>query len=114
MEINYVDDNGVRRKYYPPPAYIKSYLEYEDINKDPELQLRVTNFFVRKIIKWINTDKSFKHLKQHKDEILSDDGYELVHKILKKFVKDFNIKWYELRENYKVVKDYFKFRLVKN
>ena len=101
------------KKYYPPPPIIGTYFEYIDVNKDEKLRLSVTSFFHRKIIKWVSSYPEFSNLKKYTSKISSDDGYKLIYKLIRKFVKEYNINWYDLKDYYVTFKDYIKYNLIK-
>ena len=94
------------KKYYPPPPIIGTYFEYIDVNKDEKLRLSVTSFFHRKIIKWVSSYPEFSNLKKYTSKISSDDGHKLIYKLIRKFVKEYNINWYDLKDYYVTFKDY--------
>ena len=98
-------------RYYPAPPIISSYYKYQNVNVDPNLQNKVTTDFHRKVLEWIKHDKSFKKFKKFEKELKSEVGYEMIHKILKLFVKRGNTNWYDLKEQNSLVKDYIKHKL---
>ena len=100
------------KKYFPPPPIIGTYYEYIDVNKDKNLRKSVTDFFFKKVNKWISTYSDFKHLKQYSKKMNSDKGYMLVYNMIRKFTKDYNINWFDLKDYYVTFKDYLKFNLV--
>jgi hypothetical protein len=102
LPTNYTDNKGniIYKKYFPPPAVIKTTYEYQDINKDINLRNQVISFFIDKIIKWFNNDK---------DKVAfykSYEGKQKMNKILRKFIKLYDYNWYDLIDNYKKVKKY--------
>jgi hypothetical protein len=94
------------RRYWPVPTMMPSVFEYQDVNKDLRLRKDVTQFFHRKVIKWIDTEDSCKHLKQQKTFLESVDGQMHIYQTLRKFVKKSGINWYDLRDNYPLIKQY--------
>jgi hypothetical protein len=99
--------------YFLPPPVINSTFVYQDVNKDPQLRYEVTNFFVNKTIKWIKEYNEFKNVKHLLVKLKTNVGYELIHNILRQFIKKNNCNWYDLRNNYELVKDFIRFRLNK-
>jgi hypothetical protein len=88
------------RKYYPVPPIIESVYEYQDIDRDPQLRKKMTEFYHAKLLKWLaNYPNLIKKLN-------SVDGQLIVYKLLRKFVKNSTINWYDLKDNYSVIKDY--------
>jgi hypothetical protein len=98
------------RKYFVPPPFINSTITYQDVNKDPELRKMMTIFFLNKSIKWINKYKEFTNAKKILPLLKSKDGYNLVYNLLRKYVKQNNINWYDLKENYSIVKDFLRYK----
>ncbi len=101
------------RKYYPPPPLIGTFFEYIDVNKDTSLRKSVTMFFHKKVIKWVSSYEEFSHLKKYKTTLNSEEGYKLIYNLIRKFVKDYNINWYDLRDYYPTFKDYLRYQLGK-
>ena len=99
------------RRYYPAPPIIGTYFEFIDVNKDERLRNQVSKFFHKKVIKWINNYPEFSHLKKIKSKIDNDQGYILIYSLIKKFVDETNINWYDLKQHYSVFKDYLRFKL---
>jgi hypothetical protein len=98
-------------RYFPAPPIISSYFKYQNVNVDPNLQHMVTSDFHRKVLEWIKHDKSFKKFKKIEKELKSEVGYEMIHKILKLFVKRGNTNWYDLKEQNSLIKDYIRHKL---
>ena len=96
---------------FPAPPLITTFHEYQDVNKDPNLRKNVTEFFYKKSIKWVSKYSEFKPAKKHLKLLKSLDGYKLIYKLLRKFVKKGNTNWYDLRDQYPLVKDYIRFKL---
>jgi hypothetical protein len=99
--------------YFLPPPLINSTFIYQDVNKDPKLREDITNFFLKKTIKWINDYSEFKNSKYLLPKLKTDIGYELIYNVLRQFIKKNNCNWYELRNNYDLVKDFIRYRLNK-
>ncbi len=100
-------------KYYPAPPVIATYHKYQDVNNDPNLQHTETLYFLDKTLDWIKHDKSFKKLKKFEKYLKGVDGYEIMYKLLKLFVRKGNTNWYDLKVQKSLVKDYIKHKLSK-
>jgi hypothetical protein len=98
-------------KFFPAPPVIQSYYLYQNVNADPVLQKKVTLYFLDQTINWIKTDKSFSKLKPVLRYLKGDDGYDIMHKLLKLFVKKGNTNWYDLKIQKSLVKSYIKYKL---
>ncbi len=98
-------------RYFPAPPIIPSYFKYQNVNVDPNLQHIVTTDFHQKVIEWIKHDKAFKKFKKYEKELKSEVGYEMIHKILKLFVKRGNTNWYDLKEQNSLIKSYIRHKL---
>jgi hypothetical protein len=95
----------IGKKYLNLYSYDVKYL---NMNKDPVLRKDVTDFFRNKIIKWINYDDDFAHLK---NKINTIDN-KLVYKLIRNYVKKYKLNWYDLRtEKYYMMKSYFSRKL---
>ena len=102
------------KNYFVPPPIISTLREGVDINKDPQLRKVVTNFYYKKIIKWMSKYEDFKHTKKNLKKMKSKDGYKITYNLLRKYVKNNNVNWYNLRELlYNSVKDYLRYELAK-
>ena len=113
VSVNDKDETFPRpKKYFPPPPIIGTYYEYIDVNKDENLRKSVTQFFHKKIIKWISSYPEFKHLKPYQKKFDTEKGYMLIYNIIRKFTKDYNINWFDLKDYYPTFKDYLKFNLL--
>jgi hypothetical protein len=115
ISIRNMDQNNLTpriKKYYPPPPVIGTYFEYIDVNKDENLRKSVTTFFHKKVIKWSSSYPEFSNLKKYIKKISSDTGYKLVYNLIRKFIKEYNINWYDLRDYYPTFKDYLKYHLI--
>ena len=100
-------------KYFIPPPNITSVIEYQNVNKDERLRKNVTDFFLKKSIKWIENYKEFEHLKNKQELLKSTKGYNIIYNLLREFVKKGSNNWFDLRENYDVIKDYLRYKLGK-
>tara|TARA_E500000178_G_C16951581_1_gene721543 strand:- start:931 stop:1272 length:342 start_codon:yes stop_codon:yes gene_type:complete len=99
------------KKYFPPPPLIGTYYEYIDVNQDKDLRKLVTDFFYKKVIKWVTNYPEFSHLKKHIKKLKSSEGYNLIYNLIKKFVKEYNLNWFDLRDNYPTFKDFLRFQI---
>jgi hypothetical protein len=78
---------------------------------DLRLRKDVTNFFHEKVIKWITNYPEFSQYKSKLSSIKTIDGQLFIYKILRKFIKKSGINWYDLRDNYSIVKEYINTKL---
>jgi hypothetical protein len=99
------------RRYWPVPPLIDSVYEYQNINKDVNLRKDVTDFFYRKVLKWIEEYPEFTHLKSQKMYLQSNEGIMHIYNLLRHFIKKSGINWYDLRDNYTVIKEYLSKKL---
>jgi hypothetical protein len=95
------------RRFWVPPPFIDHIYEYQNVNKDINLRKDVTEFFVDKILEWIDSDPDFSKLKTKKKYYESVDGNMKIYQLLRHFVKKADINWYDLRSNCKILKHYF-------
>lgn len=100
-------------KYFVPPPIVTTVVEYQNINKDENLRKNVTDFFLKKSIKWIENYDEFKHLKNKLELLKSNKGYNIIYNLLREFVKKGSNNWFDLRNNYDVIKDYLRYKLGK-
>ena len=80
--------------------------EYQNVNTDLHLRKDVTMFFHKKVIKWITNYPEFSRHKSKLKMLESLDGQMHVYNLLRKFIKKSGINWYDLRDNYSIIKDY--------
>jgi hypothetical protein len=99
------------RRYYPVPPLIDHVVEYQNINKDINLRKDVTKFFHDKVIKWINEYDEFKIHKSKLSFLKTTDGQMYIYNLLRHFVKKSGINWYDLRDNYSIIKEYLSKKL---
>ena len=100
-------------KYFPPPPIIGTFYKYPNINKDKKLQKLVTDKFLKKLLKWLKSDNQYSHLKSKFNLFKTKKGFNVLHKFLKKLVKNADIKWYDLEDKTQLVKDYLIYKLGK-
>lgn len=101
------------RRYWPVPLLMPSVFEYKNVNNDLALRKDVTTFFHIKVLKWINTETAYKKIKSKKKFLESIDGQMHIYNLLRKFVKHSGINWYDLRDNYALIKDFLASKLNK-
>ena len=104
--------NPTSIKYYQPPPYIISYYKYQTVNADKELQRKVTNYFIERTLSWVKKDSNFS---KYKLSTVKNDtsSFNIIHHILKLFVKKGNTNWYDLKEQEDLVKNFIKYKLSK-
>nr|QFG74300.1 MAG: hypothetical protein [Megaviridae environmental sample] len=100
-------------KYFVPPPIIGTYYKYQDVNKDKKLRKKATNYYLEKILKWINKDKSYKSLKSKKNILNSKEGYDIIYDLLRKYIKLYDVNWYDLFDQKKYLKNYFIYEIGK-
>jgi hypothetical protein len=115
------------RNYFIPPPIIGTVYKYQDVNKDKTLRKDITNFFRKKLFEWLDEDyykdiksyfqvdgsqvkkldkqdKSFKDSKLIKDHIYQHYySYKKVYKLLRAYVKKYDVNWWDLRKTRKHV-----------
>jgi len=101
------------RLYFPAPPIIQSFTRYQDINNDSKLQDMETLFFLERTKECIKRDKSWKKFKKFSKYLKGEEGYEIMHKLLRLFVKRGNTNWYDLKMQQELVMDFIKFKLSK-
>ena len=84
---------------------------YENVNKNPKLRESITLFYYNKIIKWVKEQKKFAQYKKMLPFLQTKNGYTHVYKLLRVFVKMYNVNWYDLKRKYIIVKDYLQYKL---
>jgi hypothetical protein len=92
------------KKYYPVPPMYESVYEYQDINRDVNMRKQITLFYHEKLLEWIDNNQSFHFLRKNKKQI--ENNQFLIYKLLRKFVKKSGVNWYDLRDNYSLIKEY--------
>ena len=100
--------------YFEPPPFIETVYKYQNVNADKELQNIVTNKFLNKTIRWIQEDNNFKKYKKYLSLLKNDDGYNIIYKMLRLFVKKGNTNWYDLSRQESLIKDFIKYKLEQN
>jgi len=106
------NDPNFNSAVFQPPPFITTYYKYQDVNNDINLQEKVTLRFLKRTIKFLNEKSDYKHLKnKFLNKLKSEDGYDIMHRMLKLFVKRGDTNWYDLREQYDLVDRYIKHKL---
>jgi hypothetical protein len=90
-----MEPNLVKKQFFPINSFIETSYQYQNVNIDKNLRNLVTDFFYKKNLKW-------KNLYNYKKKFQYNDIYI----ILKKFINNANINWYDLKDNYYIVKKY--------
>ncbi len=108
------NESGVPKfkKYYPVPPPQPSVYLYQNVNHDVNLRKNVTEFFHTKVLKWINM--SYPGFTEHKSKLKmldSTDGKMIIYNLLRDFIKKSGINWYDLRDNYSLIKEYLSKKL---
>lgn len=105
-------DKPAVRRHWPVPVtptttpFIETTYEYQNINKDVNLRKDVTQFFHKKVLKWINENPEFKKYKPKQKFLESVDGQMHIYNLLRHFIRKSGINWYDLRDNYQLIKEY--------
>lgn len=105
----YYDTPGF--KYFLPPPIISTTYKYQNVNNDINLQDMVTTKFINKTIKWLENDPSFKKYKKFLPQIKGQDGYDIIYRILKLYIKKTKTNWYDLSDQSNLVKDFIRHKL---
>ena len=105
-----ITDSG-EQLYFPAPPYILTYRQYQNVNADKRLQDMVTKKFLKKLKVWLKNDTSYKSVKKFNKIIDKDEGYDIVHYILRILVKRGRTNWYDLDLQEGLVKKYILFKL---
>jgi hypothetical protein len=110
-ELNTPTEKQQYRRYWPVPNQIESIIEYQNVNVDLNLRKDITTFFHAKVIKWINNYPDFAKYKSKLSLLKSIDGQLYIYNLLRKFIKKSGINWYDLRDNYSIIKKYINVKL---
>lgn len=98
-----------KKLIFPPPPFITTYREFQDVNLDKRLQKKVSVYFLKQILNNLDT---YKLLKPKQKYLESKEGLKLVHHLLKRFVERGGTNWYDLREpQYDLTMDYLYYSL---
>jgi hypothetical protein len=95
---NVISSNDITTYFIPPPFYYDVSI-YNNVNADPTLRHMVTEFFLKKSIKWIKTQSEFSSYKNLLESLNSSKGYNIIYNLLREFCHKNNLKWYDLRDN---------------
>jgi hypothetical protein len=111
-QLTVVRGEGDEKRLYSVPIQAPYTIPtpYQDVGDDPNLQSDVTNFFYKKVLKWIKEYPDFKHLKKHSTFLNSTKGKVYIYDMLRLFVKYSKANWYDLRSkiNYNIIKNYLR------
>jgi hypothetical protein len=99
------------KTYFIPPMYNQRVYEYQNINKDKRLRFDMTQFYYIKIIKWIENEEFFSKYKKLLPFLKTNKGFKYVYTLLRIFIKRTKVNWYDLKDNYEVVKDFLQHKL---
>ncbi len=92
-------------------TYVPTTYKYQNINNDKNLQNLETTYYLDKTIGWMRKDSSFSKVKKYLSDLRGDNGYEIMHKILRMYVKQNNTNWYDLKAQKILVKQYIRHKL---
>jgi hypothetical protein len=92
-------------------TYVPTTYKYQNINNDKNLQNLETTYFLEKTIGWMKHDSSFSKVKKYLSDVRGENGYEIMHKILRMYVKQNNTNWYDLKAQKILVKQYIRHKL---
>jgi hypothetical protein len=112
LNDNKISNDNKIRTYFIPPAFTERVYEYQNINKDKRLRFDMTQFYYNKIIKWITNQEFFSKYKKLLPFLKTDKGFKYVYILLRIFIKRTHLNWYDLKDNYDVVKDFFQRKLI--
>jgi hypothetical protein len=104
--------NKPTRPIYLGPPFIASYNRYQNVNNDKNLQTDVTLYFLDEITKWFKSCPHFKKLKKYKKDFDGKNGFKIMHKILKIAVRRGYTNWYDMIDEYNLVKKWIHRQLV--
>lgn len=110
-EIKPLTDKPDYRRYWPVPPVYESVFEYQNVNTDLHLKKEVTDFFHKKVLKWIKNYPEFSEHKSKLGFLESIEGQMHIYNLLRKFIKKSGINWYDLRDNYSIIKEYLNSQL---
>lgn len=111
--IAYGEGKDRRLETFSPIVQRPKYVEVQDVGENKFLQRDMTEFFHRKVLKWILTYPQFAHLKKHYNFLKTTQGMEYIYNLLKLFVRKSAANWYDLNDphNYPIVKDFLRFKI---
>jgi hypothetical protein len=94
-----------------PVSYVPTTYRYQDINNDKNLQNLETTYYLDKTIEWMKNDSSFSKVKKYLSDLRGENGYDIIHKILRMYVKQNHTNWYDLKVQKILVKQYIRHKL---
>lgn len=78
--------------YIPQPLFVRKVIKYQNVNKDKGLRQNVTNIFLEEYLNYLKINsKIYK-------KINSKDGYDIIYKMLRIYVKRYKKNWYDLEK----------------
>jgi hypothetical protein len=92
-------------------SYVPTTYRYQNINNDKNLQNLETTYFLDKTIEWMKYDSSFSKVKKYLPELRGENGYTIMHKILRMYVKQNHTNWYDLKPQTILIKQYIRHKL---
>lgn len=92
--------------YDPSLLNVTPVYEYQNINKDVNLRKDVTEYYYNELIKWISTDKDFSKFRYILSNNNSVENKMKLYNLLRKVVKKSGYNWFDLRNKYKLVREY--------
>ena len=88
-----------------PVRYIvRKVIRYQNINKDKNLRKITTELFLDKYIYYLKKNKKYT---KHYKKIKGSDGYDIIYKLLRLYVKRYKKNWYDLENEIQSVIDFF-------
>ncbi len=97
--------------YTQPITYVPTTYRYQDINNDKNLQNLEITYFLDNTIDWMKYDSSFSKVKKYLSVLKGENGYDIIHKILRMYVKQNHTNWYDLKAQKILVKQYIRHKL---
>ncbi len=97
--------------YSQPITYVPTTYRYQNINNDKNLQNLETTYYLEKTIEWMKHDSSYSKVKKYLSSLRGENGYEIIYKILRMYVKQNNTNWYDLKAQKILIKQYIRHKL---
>lgn len=80
---------------------------YKNIDNDYKLRKDVTNYFCGKVMEWCKTKNEFKKYKNKYEAYSKEECNLRIYRLLRQVTHKYNMKWYKLRTNRSLIKEYF-------
>lgn len=107
QQLKDIKKNNNGKLYFPAPPFINSHYKYQNVNADKKLQHMVTTEFHNMLKNiWLKEELFKKFNKKSKELKSKDEGYLIVHKILRLYIKQYNQNWYDLELQVNNVKQF--------